>query len=111
MAVRTIAKLATPQPRKPRPPARSGWVGVRSRSSRDTRKRNQAQSPKTQTQRKRKKRSTGKLTKLYHQPAGVIVASKRAQLEPLNPRPTTSRDTAEKAMATIAMATSATAEF
>ena len=72
-ASRMIAKLARPQPRNPRPPARSGWVGVSSRSSRETRNRNQAQRKKIQIQRKRKKKRIGRLTRMYHQPAGVIV--------------------------------------
>ena len=110
IAIRTIAKLTRPQPRNPRPPARSGCVGVSSRSSRDTRKRNQAQSTNTQAQRRRKKIRTGKLTSVFHQPAGVIVVSSRSQLESLVPKLTTTRETRAIVRDRTATTTSATTE-
>ena len=85
MAIRTRPKLARPQPRNPRPPARSGWVGVSSRPNREMRKRNLDQSRKIQSQRRRKKNRIGRLTRMYHQPASVIPASDRFQVDSSEP--------------------------
>src|SRR6267142_2784684 len=79
-AIRTMAKLARPHPRKPRPPVRSAWVGVSSRSSREILKSSQDHTRNTQSQRNRKKYKTGRLTSAYHQPARVVVEFTRSQL-------------------------------
>ena len=95
-ASRTTEKLASPQPRNPRPPARSGWVGVSSRSRRETRNRNAAQSRKTQIHRRSRKKRIGRLTRMYHQPAAVIVVPIRSQVESWIASLRTTRDRTDK---------------
>ena len=62
-------------PRNPRPPAPSGCVGTRRRSSRETRPRKTDQSPMRHSQRNTRKLKIGRLTKSSQRPASVMVAA------------------------------------
>src|SRR5262245_16200125 len=105
-AINTGAKLARPQPTNPRPPHRSGCVAVSSRSSPETRNKNDAQSTNTHSQRSRKKNKIGRLTKACHQPASVSDELTRSQLELLAVTPSPTRTTSAREKATIRMAIS-----
>src|SRR5574337_1196022 len=67
----TGPKATDPLLRNPRPPARSGWVGVSRRSRRETRQRNRPQMKRRKYQRMRRNWKMGMLTWMYHWPATV----------------------------------------